>query len=456
MEVPARLRQARSALLLIFLVHGAFFALLVTRIPAIQDRYGLSDAALPAFLAAVPLLAGAGSLAAVRVVRALPATTVVRTVQPVLCLTLITAGAGDEVWQLALALAVFGLLTGAMEATLNMTAVAIERSYGRSVILRFHGAASLGGIVGSVLAWAGAHWDVPLGVLYTTAALVLMPLAAGVGPRLSRGVGQPGGTAGATGTADAAGTAGAARKSAGSGTGRSAKERGVPWKPLLPLCLIMTVAVVADSTATNWSAKFLEDTLHSSEATATVPYTLYMVATLVGRGLGDGWVRRFGAAAVLRAGALLSAAGFAVVAVAPGPWAGVLGFGVLGAGLSVMIPQLFSLGARTLPGAQDSAIARVNLFNYVGFLIGPPLIGAVGAGVSYRVAMAVPMVLVLAVLVAARAAGRAADSGTPLPSAQEGPPGPAPDPPAGTPPAGTPPTDGPPTGGRTATGAAAP
>ncbi|MFE3696087.1 MFS transporter, partial [Streptomyces sp. NPDC059129] len=255
MEIPLRLRQARSALLLIFLVHGAVFALLVTRIPAIQDRYGLSDAALPAFLAAVPILAGVGSLSASRLVQRVPAPMVVRVLQPVICLTLVGVGSGRSVWHLALSLAVFGLMVGALEATMNMTGVGIERGYGRSIMLRFHGAASLGGIVGALLAWAGAHWDVSLSVLYTVSVVVLLPIGVAAGPRLSA-VELRGEIAAQT----------------------SKTERpAVPWKPLLPLCLIMGVAVVADSTATNWSAKFLQDTLGSSEAVATLPYALYMV-----------------------------------------------------------------------------------------------------------------------------------------------------------------------------------
>ncbi|MQS39979.1 MFS transporter [Streptomyces katsurahamanus] len=384
MEVPARLRQARSALSLVFIVHGAVFALLVTRIPAVQDRYGLSDGVLPLFLAAVPLLAGAGSLTASRLVRRISAPIAVRVLQPVICLTLVGVGAGRAVWQLAVCLAVFGLLVGALEATLNMTAVGIERAYGHSIMLRFHAAAGLGGITGAALAWAGADRGFSLAALYSAAVLVLLPVAAAAGARLSRVTDKPK-PDGRTGPP------------AGTDQGR-----GTPWKPLLPLCLIMGVAVVADSTATNWSAKFLSDTLGGSQALATLPYGLYMAATLAGRGFGDRWVRRWGAAAVIRAGALLAAAGFALVASAPGPWAGVFGFGVLGAGLSVMIPQLFTLAARSLPGAPDTAVARVNLFNYVGFLAGPPLIGAVGAAVSYRAAMCVPLVLVLSVVWVAR------------------------------------------------------
>ncbi|MGI5195698.1 MFS transporter [Streptomyces sp. CA-288835] len=396
MEIPVRLRQARSALLLVFLVHGAVFALLVTRIPAIQDRYGLSDAALPLFLAAVPILAGVGSVTVSRVVRRVPAPVVLRVLQPVVCLALAGVGAGEALWQLAVCLGVFGLVVGALEASLNMTGIGIQREYGRSIMLGFHGAASLGGILGAVLAWSGAHWQLSLLTLFAGSVALLLPAAVAVGPYLTRRRGGPEGPDTATeGRAAAEPVAGSSSPSTATGPVR---RRAVPWRPLLPLCLIMTVAVVADSTATNWSAKFLEDTLHSSEAMATVPYALYMAATLVGRGLGDGWVQRWGTVAVVRAGALLSACGFAVVATAPEPLTGAFGFAVLGAGLSVIIPQLFVVGAQRLPGAVDTAVARVNLFNYVGFLIGPPLVGAVGAAVSYRAAMCVPLVLILCVL----------------------------------------------------------
>ncbi len=180
---------------------------------------------------------------------------------------------------------------------------------------------------------------------------------------------------------------------------------GLGW--LLPLCLVMTVAYIGDSTVSNWSAKYLQDVLGSSEQLATVPYNVYMVTTLLGRTIGDLGVRRFGAVAVVRAGALVAAVGFAVVAGAPGAWAGMLGFTLLGLGLCVLVPQTFAAAGRRAdetgrPGASDAAIARLNVFNYVGFLIGSPLVGTLGDVWSYRGAMLVPMVLVLVTLVYAR------------------------------------------------------
>ena len=164
----------------------------------------------------------------------------------------------------------------------------------------------------------------------------------------------------------------------------------------------MTCAYIGDSTVSNWSAKYLQDVLGSSEQLATVPYNVYMVMNLLGRGVGDLGVRRFGAVAVVRWGAVIGAVGFGVVAVAPGAWTGILGFTLLGVGLCVIVPQTFAAAGRLFPRASDTAVARLNIFNYVGFLIGSPLVGGLGDAWNYRGAMVVPMVLVLVTFWSAR------------------------------------------------------
>ncbi|WP_432058865.1 MFS transporter [Streptomyces sp. bgisy022] len=408
------LRRGRASLAFSFLVQGVAFALLVTRIPAIQDRYGVSDALLPVFLAAVPVLAGIGSVATERLVRTVRPSGVLRWSQPVVLLALLGVGAGRDMAFLAVSLAVFGLAVGALDASMNMLGVSLQRAYGRSIMLSFHAAYSLGGIVGASLAWVGAHGQLALWVSYLPVVLVLMP-AALVGSRWfvdadsgAGGAAKEGGAArvvtgggGGAGAADAD-PEGHGRVSRAGGDEALRPGGGVAFRMLLPLCLVMTVAYIGDSTVSNWSAKYLQDVLGSSEQTATVPYNVYMVTTLLGRTLGDFGVRRFGAVAVVRAGALVAAGGFAVVAGAPGAWAGMLGFTLLGLGLCVLVPQTFAAAGRLFPGASDAAVARLNVFNYVGFLIGSPLVGALGDAWSYRGAMLVPMVLMLVTLVYAR------------------------------------------------------
>ncbi|MEV5161769.1 MFS transporter [Streptomyces sp. NPDC053728] len=378
----ARLRYGRASLALSFLVQGVAFALLVTRIPAIQDRYGISDGLLPAFLAAVPVLAGVASVVTEKVVARVRPGAVLRWAQPVVMLALLGVGAGSEVWQVALALGVFGLAVGALDASMNMMGVSLQRAYGRSIMLGFHAAYSLGGIAGASMAWAGAHWGLSLLVSYLPAVAVLLP-AALIGSRwYAEG-----------------------RSGAGVVEAEPAQGASVPFRLLLPLCMVMAFAYIGDSTVSNWSAKYLQDVLGSSEQLATLPYNVYMVTTLLGRAVGDLGVRRFGAVAVVRGGSVLAAAGFAVVALAPGAWWGMFGFTLLGLGLCVIVPQTFAAAGRMFPGASDVAVARLNVFNYVGFLVGSPLVGALGDAWSYRGAMLVPMVLVLATLVYARSFG---------------------------------------------------
>lgn len=288
-----------------------------------------------------------------------------------------------------MALAVFGLTVGALDASMNMLGVSLQRAYGRSIMLGFHAAYSLGGIVGASLAWAGAHWKLSPALLYGPAVAVLAPLALLVGRWfVDRG------------------------RRAQEGREEAPAGAVVPlaMRLLLPLCLVMAFAYIGDSTVSNWSAKYLQDVLGSSEQLATLPYNVYMVTTLLGRVVGDLGVRRFGAVAVVRAGAVVAAGGFAVVAAAPGPWAGMAGFTLLGLGLCVLVPQTFAAAGRYAyekhgPEAADMAVARLNIFNYVGFLIGSPLVGALGDAWSYRGAMLVPMALVLVTLLYARSFG---------------------------------------------------
>ncbi|MET8565897.1 MFS transporter [Streptomyces flaveolus] len=373
------LRRGRASLAFSFFAQGVAFALLVTRIPAIQDRYGVSDALLPVFLAAVPVLAGVGSVGTEHLVKRVRPSRLLRWSQPVVLLALlgVAAGGHGQVAVLAVALGAFGLAVGALDASMNMLGVSLQRSYGRSIMLGFHAVYSLGAILGASLAWAGAHWHLALWGSYLPVVAVLAPVAL-VGSRWYVD-GEP--------------------VSAPERTG----ERGnVVFKLLLPLCLVMMFAYIGDSTVSNWSAKYLKDVLGSSEQLATVPYNVYMVTTLVGRAIGDLGVRRFGAVAVVRLGAVVAAGGFAVVAAAPGAWAGMLGFTLLGLGLCVLVPQTFAAAGRLFPGASDAAVARLNIFNYVGFLVGAPLVGALGDAWSYRGAMLVPMVLVLVTLAYAR------------------------------------------------------
>jgi hypothetical protein len=102
----------------------------------------------------------------------------------------------------------------------------------------------------------------------------------------------------------------------------------------------------------------------------------------------------------------------ALVVVAPTPIVGLIGFAVVGAGLCVVVPQSFSAAGALDPTGSGVAVARVNLFNYIGFILGAILIGAVAHGTNLRWAFAVPAVLALTIVALARSFNIAAGAGS--------------------------------------------
>ena len=112
---------------------------------------------------------------------------------------------------------------------------------------------------------------------------------------------------------------------------------------------------------------------------APLGYAAYLTTTLASRLAGDPLVRRWGRVVVLRTAALVGAAGLVLVVAAPGPWAGLAGFAVAGAGLGVIAPLCFSAAGDLAPGHADAVVARLNVFNYVGAVLGGVLVGASAA-----------------------------------------------------------------------------
>ncbi len=93
-----------------------------------------------------------------------------------------------------------------------------------------------------------------------------------------------------------------------------------------------------------------------------------------------------------------------------------IGFGLVGLGLSNLIPVLFSAGGR-VPGVHPgTGIAAVATAGYAGFLIGPPLIGLA----AELVGLAVALWLVVVALALVAAAARAADIAPDHPSSSRG------------------------------------
>jgi fucose permease len=372
-DLPADLRRARGAAALAFATQGLVFISLTTRLPRFSDRWDLSELELSLILLMIVLLAGVGSVVAEVVAQRASSAAVLRAGLVAVAAAVPVAAAAPVLVVFVLALAAYGVGLGVVDASSNMQAVAVEHRYGRPILPSFHGAWTFGGILGATYALVAAHAP-----LWTAGLVAVVPLGALLAAYLPREHGE---------------------------AVTAAEHTDVPWRPIVLVGLGMVLFYMVDTAAQTWGPTYLDKTVdapHALVALATLPY---LVASLVLRLAGDSLVARYGATPVLRVGAVVASLSLLVVVAAQSWPVAVLGFTLLGAGVSVIAPLSFSAAARIAGGDQarvDAVIARFNQFNYVGGLLGAVLTGLVGAG-SLRLGFAVPMVLILAMLPLARA-----------------------------------------------------
>lgn len=133
-------------------------------------------------------------------------------------------------------------------------------------------------------------------------------------------------------------------------------------------------------------------------------YAAFSVAMAIGRFAGDRARSRLGAVALLRVGGTLAAIAMLAVLLIGHPVAALAGFALVGLGISNVVPVLFSCASRVPDISPAQGIAGVASFGYLGFLSGPPMIGAVAQVASLPVALCLVALFAAALAVLARRA----------------------------------------------------
>ena len=174
------------------------------------------------------------------------------------------------------------------------------------------------------------------------------------------------------------------------------------------LGLLGFLAAVCEGSAADWGAILLRDTWGSSPFVSSLPFIFFSATMVIFRFSGDRVTDRFDREWVIRAGGLTSGIGLLVGVVIGGPLGICLGFAMLGVGISVAIPSVFSAAsyiARTRFAGQISpaaATAIIGGVSYSGFLVGPPMMGFIADAVTLRWAMLVPAAFAIVLGLSAR------------------------------------------------------
>lgn len=370
----ARLRRARAAVGACFFVNAVLYANLIPRFPEVKAELGLSNAALGAALAALPLGALVAGLSSAPLIRRFESARVASAGLTLLAAAVWAAAAAPNWAALAGALLLAGALDAVVDVAQNAHGLRVQRGYGRSILNAFHGVWSIGAVAGGLLGSAAAALDIPLPVHLGVVAL-LFGIPALWGPRVL----LPG--------SDDADRADAAPATGDPGSAAPRPLRRTALLTMAALGVLAACGALVEDAGGSWSALYLRDELAAGPGTAGLAFVALSAAMTVGRLTGDRAVDRFGQRRVVRAGGALTAGGMGLALALPSIPTTVLGFALAGLGVATLVPAVYH-AADELPGLRRGlGLAVVNWLLRIGFLVSPLLIGLLADAVSLRVAL---------------------------------------------------------------------
>ena len=358
----------RRAVGVAFFVNGAVFGTFASRLPWIAERLHLSSGTL----GLVGLTTSIGALAtmpfAAQFVHRYGPKLTTRALITASSAALVLPAIAPSLPVLIVMMLIFGALTGINDNAMNAQAVEAEQRIGKSIMSGLHGMWSLGVVAGALIGSASARAHLDPVIQFTVVAAVA-----------------------------AAGGFIASFWFAGQAPAGEAADVEVPWfawprGTLLLIGLVGFASIFVEFAANDWSAVFMHWDLHASQAAAAIATGAFAGSMATGRLCGDAAVRRFGPALSVRACGVLGTAGCVLVAVSPVAAAALIGFILIGLGVSVVVPLVFATAGRSGP-SPAIGVAGVATVSYGAGMAAPSVMGGVADISSLRIAFAVTALL---------------------------------------------------------------
>lgn len=355
--------RIRLAVSLFYFAHGLGFASWASRIPTIKAALGLSEGQLGTILLMLPV----GQLLTMPLSGTLVDRHGSHKVLPWAALSyavvLILIASSSHAWLLGASLFLMGVTGNLCNISVNTQGVLAENLYGKSIMSSFHGAWSLAGFTGALIGLLTINFNIGTFGHFLGIFIILM-----VNVWINR-----------TYLVE-----------------DEKQKMAIKAKPKLkPDALISQLGVIGffsmatEGAMFDWSGVYFSDVVRSPEKLAVLGYAAFMVTMAIGRFAGDKAIARFGRQRTLQVSGLLMFTGMLLSVVLPSIWICTLAFMMVGLGVACNVPTVYSVTGKHPSIPAGVALALVSSISFLGFLLGPPLIGYIAEVFSLRHSFAV-------------------------------------------------------------------
>jgi len=340
-----------------FFLAGLTFASWASRIAGIQQKLSLSDAALGGILFTLPVGLMVSLPFSGWIITRIGSRKLLLFALPLYAVALASLGLAQNTLQLIAGLFCFGLTSNAMNIAVNTQAVATEKLYGKPIMASFHGLWSLAGFTGAAIGTLMIGEGIDPAVHFSLILLLVLIGIAVCFRYLQDDIGSV----------------------------QSGPVFVMPDASLMKLGAVAFCSMICEGAMFDWSVIYFKKVIHAEDAWMAAGYTAFMSTMAGGRFVADWFSGRFGLKRTLQVSGTLTATGLLIAVFFPYMLTAVLGFMLVGAGVSSVVPLVYSTAGKSGSMSPGVAIAAVSTIGFVGFLIGPPVIGFVAGAFSLRV-----------------------------------------------------------------------
>lgn len=253
-------RIYRIAVSALFFFQGLCFATWASRIPSIQQKLNLTDAALGAVLFALPVGSMLSLPFAGRLVNRLGSKKIAVNALLLYSLFLMLLGLSNSIVLLLLSLVGFGMAGNLSNIAINTQAVGVESKYNRNIMASFHGLWSLAGfLAGSIGTYMMGASVTPLYHFVLVSGVIALGVALAVGHLVSDEV----------------------------PVSTEKKKFALPDKSLIILGVIGFCCMMCEGAMFDWSGIYFQNVVQADKEWVGAGFTAFMCTMATGRFIAD-------------------------------------------------------------------------------------------------------------------------------------------------------------------------
>jgi MFS family permease len=364
-ELIPEMKRTRKAVALVYFCMGLCFASWASRIPDIKTALHLNDGMFGSILFALPVGQFLMMPFSGKLVTRFGSRQVLLFALPLYTICLNNIGYVQQGWQLAVALFLFGLAGNLCNISINTQGVATERLYDRPIMASFHGGWSLAGFTGALIGLIMINLKVAPKWHFISVILIVWVILRINYPFLNKGI---------------------------LGAKQGDKKRkffGRPDGVLLQLGIIGFCSMASEGAMFDWSGVYFKDVVKAPASLVILGYTSFMIMMATGRFIADYVISRIGRKRLLQISGVMISTGLFTSVLFPYLIPCTLAFMLVGLGVSSIVPTVYSAAGKHTKVPAGIALATVSSVSFLGFLMGPPLIGHIAqlAGLRYSFAV---------------------------------------------------------------------